>query len=111
MAFLTIALRRVATASAATVALSLSSLSAAISATLNGAGATFPAPLYERYFNDFKNETGVQVNYEAIGSGGGISQFIAGTVDFGGTDAPPKADEKSQMKDGLISWYPKKINT
>jgi phosphate transport system substrate-binding protein len=102
MAFLTISLRRIATASVATVALSLSSLSAAISATLNGAGATFPAPLYERYFNDFKQETGIQVNYEAIGSGGGISQFIAGTVDFGGTDAPPKADEKSQMKDGLI---------
>jgi phosphate transport system substrate-binding protein len=101
MAFLTIVLRRVATASAATVALSLSSLSS-LAATLNGAGATFPAPLYERYFNDFKQETGIQVNYEAIGSGGGISQFIAGTVDFGGTDAPPKAEEKSQMKDGLI---------
>lgn len=102
MAFLTIALRRVATASAATFALSFSSLSAAIAATLNGAGATFPAPLYERYFNEFKQESGIQVNYEAIGSGGGISQFIAGTVDFGGTDAPPKADEISQMKDGVI---------
>ncbi|MGB6167696.1 MAG: phosphate ABC transporter substrate-binding protein PstS [Geitlerinemataceae cyanobacterium] len=102
MAFFMISLRRMATASVATVALSLSPLSAAIAATLNGAGATFPAPLYERYFNDFQQETENQVNYEAIGSGGGIRQFIAGTVDFGGTDAPPKTDEISQMKDGLI---------
>jgi phosphate transport system substrate-binding protein len=69
---------------------------------LNGAGATFPAPLYQRYFSDYQKQTGVTVNYNAVGSGAGIRQFIAGTVDFGASDAAPSSSEKGQMKNGLI---------
>jgi phosphate transport system substrate-binding protein len=98
-------LRRAVTATAATVALSLNICAVmAQSVTLNGAGATFPKPLYDNYFNDpaFKQATGLTVNYEGIGSGGGIKQFIADTVDFAGSDAYPKPDDQSQMKKGLI---------
>ncbi|MBD2099393.1 phosphate ABC transporter substrate-binding protein PstS [Leptolyngbya sp. FACHB-261] len=55
--------------------------------TLNGAGATFPQPLYQRWFSEFGRSSGARVNYQAIGSGGGINQLIAGTVDFAGSDA------------------------
>jgi phosphate transport system substrate-binding protein len=55
---------------------------------LLGAGATFPYPLYARWFNTYAQETGVRINYQSIGSGGGIRQLIAGTVDFGATDVP-----------------------
>jgi len=56
--------------------------------TLNGAGATFPALLYQRYIREFQSKNpNIQVNYQAIGSGGGVRQVIAGTVSFGGTDA------------------------
>jgi phosphate transport system substrate-binding protein len=54
---------------------------------LLGAGATFPYPLYSKMFDAYNKEQGVQVNYQAIGSGGGIRQLINKTVDFGGTDA------------------------
>ncbi|MBO9998966.1 MAG: phosphate ABC transporter substrate-binding protein PstS [Cyanobacteria bacterium SID2] len=104
MIFSTAVLRRVATISAATFAMSVGSLTTSIAqaVTLNGAGATFPKPLYDRYFAEIQSKTGIQINYEAIGSGGGIRQFIAGTTDFGGTDAPPSADDIAQMEDGLI---------
>ncbi len=59
--------------------------------TLNGAGATFPQPVYTEWAARFKDETGTTVNYQAIGSGGGIAQFTAGTVDFGATDARDEA--------------------
>lgn len=52
-----------------------------------GAGATFPYPLYSKMFDDYNSKTGVKVNYQGIGSGGGIRQLISKTVDFGGTDA------------------------
>lgn len=58
-----------------------------LAVNLNGAGATFPAPIYSKWFNQYAKETGVQVNYQGIGSGGGIRQFSAGVVDFGGSDA------------------------
>jgi phosphate transport system substrate-binding protein len=104
MVFSTTGLRRAVTISAATIAFSFGSVCSAIAQTmtLNGAGATFPKPLYDRYFDAFKKETGIQVNYEGIGSGGGIKQFIADTVDFGASDAYPKADEKSKMAKGVI---------
>ncbi|WP_456370020.1 substrate-binding domain-containing protein, partial [Thermodesulfatator atlanticus] len=51
--------------------------------TLLGAGATFPYPLYSKWFDVYYKKTGVQVNYQAIGSGGGIRQLLARTVDFG----------------------------
>jgi len=56
--------------------------------TLTAAGATFPYPLYAKWFSAYKQATGVSINYQAIGSGGGIKQLKAGTVDFGASDAP-----------------------
>jgi phosphate transport system substrate-binding protein len=55
---------------------------------LNGAGATFPAALYSKWFNDYYGLTGVQINYQAIGSGAGIKGVTDGTIDFGATDSP-----------------------
>ena len=63
--------------------------------TLLGAGATFPYPLMSKWSNVYVNLTGVQVNYQAIGSGGGISQITAKTVDFAGSDAPLKPSERA----------------
>jgi phosphate transport system substrate-binding protein len=56
--------------------------------TLTGAGATFPNPIYSKWFDAYARETGVRINYQSIGSGGGIRQFTEGTVDFGATDGP-----------------------
>ena len=60
---------------------------------LNAAGATFPAPLYQQWFQEYKAATGVQINYQAIGSGGGIKDITGHVVDFGASDAPMNADE------------------
>jgi phosphate transport system substrate-binding protein len=61
---------------------------------LTGAGATFPDPIYQVWFQSFRDvEPGAQINYQAIGSGGGIEQFTAQTVDFGASDAPLQQDE------------------
>ncbi|BFM39547.1 phosphate ABC transporter substrate-binding protein PstS [Synechocystis sp. LKSZ1] len=76
---------------------------AAYAGTLNGAGASFPAPLYQRYFADYKAQTGTTVNYNSVGSGAGIRQFIGETVDFGASDAPLTDKDKSQMKRGVIT--------
>ncbi len=104
MIFFTTTFRRAATVSVATVAISFGSVYGAIAqtVTLNGAGATFPKPLYDRYFDAFKKETNIQVNYEGIGSGGGIKQFIADTVDFAGSDAFPKSEDQSKMAKGIM---------
>lgn len=56
--------------------------------TLTGAGATFPFPIYSRWFSVYSREQPVRINYQSIGSGGGIRQMVEGTVDFGATDAP-----------------------
>lgn len=56
--------------------------------TINAAGATFPAPIYQKWFEEFKAKTGVQINYQSIGSGGGIKQLTDATVDFGASDMP-----------------------
>jgi phosphate transport system substrate-binding protein len=61
--------------------------------SINGAGATFPAPIYQQMFQQFAQDSGIQVDYQAIGSGGGIEQFTNKTVDFGGSDAPMKDDQ------------------
>ncbi|MEO7998139.1 MAG: phosphate ABC transporter substrate-binding protein PstS, partial [Gemmatimonadaceae bacterium] len=60
---------------------------------LTGAGATFPYPLYSRWFNDYAQRTNVRINYQSIGSGGGIRQMLAHTVDFGATDVPMTNEE------------------
>ncbi|MEO0258993.1 MAG: phosphate ABC transporter substrate-binding protein PstS [candidate division WOR-3 bacterium] len=63
---------------------------------LTGAGATFPYPLYSKMFDVYHQTTGVKVNYQAIGSGGGIQQLIAKTVDFAGSDAPLTGSEEEK---------------
>ena len=61
--------------------------------TINGAGATFPQPVYQEWAARFQEEKGTTVNYQGIGSGGGIAQFTAGTVDFGATDSAMEDEE------------------
>lgn len=76
---------------------------AADNVTLQGAGATFPAPLYQRWFSDYnKLHPEVQINYQALGSGAGIKQFIGGLVDFGASDAAMTDDDIAQVKDGVV---------
>ncbi len=68
-------------------------------ANLNGAGATFPYPLYSKWFSEHhKLHPDIQINYQPIGSGGGIRQVIAGTVDFGATDGPMTDDQLKEAK-------------
>jgi phosphate transport system substrate-binding protein len=65
---------------------------------LNGAGATFPTVIYSKWFDVYKNTTGIQMNYQAIGSGGGIKQIIEGTVDFGASDSPMTDQQLNEAK-------------
>jgi phosphate transport system substrate-binding protein len=74
-------------------------------AALTGAGATFPAPLYTKWFDVYAREKGVLINYQSIGSGGGIRQFIQGTVDFGATDGP-MTDEQIAGVQGNVMHLP-----
>jgi phosphate transport system substrate-binding protein len=69
--------------------------------TLTGAGATFPYPLYSKWFDAYRQKTGVQINYQSIGSGGGIQQVKAGTVDFGASDAP--------VSDSMLALMPRPV--
>jgi phosphate transport system substrate-binding protein len=105
MIFSTTILHRVLATSVVTSAVALGPVFTAIAQaqTVSGAGATFPAPLYERYAREVKKKyPDLKVNYQAIGSGGGIRQTIAGTVDFGGSDAAMKDDEIAKVKNGVI---------
>jgi phosphate transport system substrate-binding protein len=70
--------------------------------TLNGAGATFPAPLYQRWFQDYARTSGNRVNYQSVGSGAGVRQFLAGTVDFAASDEPIKSSEAAKVKRGVV---------
>jgi phosphate transport system substrate-binding protein len=71
--------------------------------TISGAGATFPAPIYQRWFADFaKTKGGGQVNYQSVGSGAGVRQYVAETVDFGATDEPIKAAEAAKVSRGVV---------
>jgi phosphate transport system substrate-binding protein len=74
-------------------------------ATLTGAGATFPNPIYAKWFDLYAKQTGVRINYQSIGSGGGIRQFIEGTVDFGATDGP-MSDEQIRQAQGNVVHLP-----
>jgi phosphate transport system substrate-binding protein len=78
------------------------STTAAFAADITGAGATFPFPIYSKWADAYKKETGNGLNYQSIGSGGGIKQIQAKTVTFGATDAPLKAEQLE--KDGLVQW-------
>src|SRR6201992_3767464 len=74
--------------------------------SLNGAGATFPYPIYSKWFSEYSaSHPGVQINYQSIGSGGGIRQVQAGTVDFGASDGP-MADEQLKASKVKIQHIP-----
>ena len=76
------------------------------SVTLNAAGATFPYPIYSKWFNEYRKlHPGVTINYQSIGSGGGIRQLSAGTVDFGASDMPLK-DDLMQKLNLHITQFP-----
>lgn len=75
--------------------------------TLNGAGATFPYPMYSKWFSEYhKAHPEIEINYQSIGSGGGIRQVLAGTVDFGASDGPMTDEQLSQYKNGKLFHIP-----
>src|SRR5262245_8266465 len=86
----------------AIVAVAAMSASAAMAADISGAGATFPYPVYSKWADAYKKQTGVGLNYQSIGSGGGIKQIKAKTVTFGASDMPLKPDELEQA--GLVQF-------
>ena len=71
-------------------------------ATITGAGATFPNPIYSKWFDAYARQTGVHINYQSIGSGGGIRQFTQGTVDFGATDGPMTDEQIAAVKGDVL---------
>src|SRR4051794_26565406 len=73
--------------------------------TLTGAGATFPNPIYTKWFDAYNKKTGIQINYQSIGSGGGIRQFTEGTVDFGASDGPMN-ESQIQAVNGNVLHVP-----
>ncbi|KQW21567.1 phosphate ABC transporter substrate-binding protein [Afipia sp. Root123D2] len=87
---------------AAVVAGLVAASTSAFAADITGAGATFPFPIYSKWADAYKKETGNGLNYQSIGSGAGIKQILAKTVTFGATDAPLKSDKLD--KEGLAQW-------
>ena len=85
-----------------TGAIALAGVMPALAADISGAGATFPYPIYAKWADAYKKETGVGMNYQSIGSGGGIKQIQAKTVTFGATDAPLSGADLD--KDGLVQF-------
>ncbi len=73
-----------------------------VAAEITGAGATFPYPVYSKWAEAYKQKTGTGMNYQSIGSGGGIKQIVSKTVDFGASDAPLKLEQLD--KDGLVQF-------
>jgi phosphate transport system substrate-binding protein len=82
--------------------LAAATLLPAAAADISGAGATFPFPIYAKWGDAYKKETGIGINYQSIGSGGGIKQIEAKTVTFGASDMPLKADQLDKL--GLIQF-------
>ena len=74
--------------------------------SLTGAGATFPAVLYTKWFSEYAKKIGVEVNYQAIGSGGGIKSINDMTVDFGASDAPMCDEQLAATKGGQLLHFP-----
>ena len=88
----------------AAAAFSLTLISSAVAAvTLNGSGATFPKPLYDRYFSQMRSANQITVNYEGTGSGAGIKALISGTVDFAGSDALMTSAQIAEVKRGVMA--------
>jgi phosphate transport system substrate-binding protein len=82
-----------------------SAVAASKASSLTGAGSTLVAPIMSKWGEDFKGKTGIGITYGAIGSGGGIAQVTARTVDFGASDAPMTPDQASRANDVLqIPW-------
>ncbi len=78
-------------------------VSVASAESLNGAGATFPYPIYSKWFSEYhKAHPDVEINYQSIGSGGGIAQVQAGTVDFGASDGPMSDEQLAKAKVKVI---------
>jgi phosphate transport system substrate-binding protein len=86
----------------ATIAALAAAALGAHAAEITGAGATFPAPIYSKWADGYQKATGNKLNYQSIGSGAGIKQIIAKTVDFGASDMPLKAEDL--QKDGLMQF-------
>ncbi len=82
------------------------SASATAGVDLTGAGATFPYPIFSRWFSDYAASSGVKINYQSIGSGGGIRQLSEQTVDFGASDAPMSDEEIAKAKGGHVLHFP-----
>src|SRR6185436_5750559 len=74
----------------------------AVAVDITGAGATFPYPIYSKWADAYKKATGTGMNYQSIGSGGGIKQITAKTVDFGASDMPMKGEDLE--KNGLVQF-------
>ncbi len=70
--------------------------------SLTGAGATFPNPIYTKWFDAYNKATGIRINYQSIGSGGGIRQFTQGTVDFGATDGPMSPAQMEAVQNNVL---------
>jgi phosphate transport system substrate-binding protein len=87
---------------AAVVALAMTVGAVAHAADITGAGATFPYPIYSKWADSYKKETGTGLNYQSIGSGAGIKQIQAKTVTFGASDSPLSVEQL--QKDGLVQW-------
>src|SRR6478609_795381 len=83
-------------------AIAAATIAPALAVDISGAGATFPYPIYAKWADAYRKETGTGLNYQSIGSGGGIKQIQARTVTFGATDAPLKGDDLS--KHGLVQF-------
>ncbi len=80
---------------------------AASAETINAAGATFPAPIYQKWFEEYrKAHPDVQINYQSIGSGGGIRQLTEGTVDFGASDMPMTNEQLSKVTKSKVLHFP-----
>jgi len=86
--------------------LALAGASGLVAQDLNGAGATFPNPIYQKWSSEYADKTGVKVNYQSIGSGGGIKQLQEQTVDFGASDAPMSEAEMASAKGGAVLHFP-----
>jgi phosphate transport system substrate-binding protein len=104
--FLAVACAKEGANNSSTASSTSSTVSSGGSVDLTGAGATFPYPIYSKWFSDYATATGVKINYQSIGSGGGIRQLSEQTVDFGASDSPMSDDEMAKAKGGPILHIP-----
>ena len=96
---------RLWTATVAILATLLTGCASGATVLINGAGATFPYPIYAKWFDEFhKLHPDIQINYQSIGSGGGIRQLLTGTVDFGASDSPMTDEQLRQARTGILHF-------